>query len=254
MATVKKIGSLVIDVEARSAKFQESFKKINKNLKRSKEQIINYRRAVWEVRTSLNQAAVAVTALSTAFSALAVTNVAGLKETNRVADAFKTTTGYVLALERTLIKFGGTEENALKLFEQMSNQMQALEDGSEDIIKSFATLGLSLEDLQGIPLDERLGKTLDALSKLPDSAKRNQLQIKLFSDALLGVDLDGFSTDLNKTSTAFKRLSPELTEAGKATKALAVFQKDLSTAFRLETSNAISKLFEKLPEVFNKTM
>jgi lambda family phage tail tape measure protein len=162
--------------------------------------------------------AAAVATLGYEFAQAAVKAINFADKINDVAKANEVTVGTVLKLSQALTLNGGESESAGRMFSTFTNKIDDAAEGGEKAQKSFAKLGISLDDLSKMSQQELFDKALKALSdpSLGDVVTRNALAMDIFGKAVKGVDIKGLSQDYESNQKNFKDAERAFQDIGKA--------------------------------------
>ena len=150
-----------------------------------------------------------------ASTALVAAGTAALKYADDIADVAKANevaVSSILKLREALAQNGGEAENAARLMSSFNSFVAKAADGSFDAQRSFKSLGISLNDIGALSIDELFTKTAVSLAQMDDPVMRNARAFEIFGKAVRGVDLVGFNDTLNDS----KELSDKQAEAIKA--------------------------------------
>lgn len=82
---------------------------------------------------------------------------------------------------------GASAEGVVGAFRFLNRSIADARDGSEETRKAFRAVGLSMDDLRDLPVEEVLTRAADGFTRLGSDAKRTQLAMKLFGRG--GVEL-----------------------------------------------------------------
>jgi lambda family phage tail tape measure protein len=151
---------------------------------------------ITEFTQSTLGAKLGVAALAIGFTEFARSAVQYADQISDVAKANDMAVGTVLALNEAMVENGGNAEAASRMMSGFSKQVEAAASGTDKTRETFQKLGVSLQDLKKLSVDDLLIKTLKGLNDIQDSATRNAKAMELFGKSIKGVDIKGFYNDL----------------------------------------------------------
>jgi len=157
-----------------------------------------------------------VMAFGAAITAAGVGVAAFADEITDIAAANDMAVSGVLALNKALAESGGKAENAGRLLQTLSNNVEEANAGNLKTLSSFQRLGVSLEDLGTLSQSEIKDKLLTSLAGIRDPMERNALAAQFFGKALLGVDIAKFAERQKQLQAEMERFTPAVQAAGDA--------------------------------------
>jgi len=179
MATV---GSLFINVKARTASFRKKMSGVSKTIKKL---AIGFGKIAKKV--ALFGAALGALAL-VAIVTLTKKGLAAVDSLTKLARSLDTTTEGIIALQHAAVIGGVDIEKMDKAVGKMyKNIGEAKLLGTGEALEVFDSLGISLESISGLGADVTFGKISDAINKLSDAEMRSAAANKIFGKT--GVDL-----------------------------------------------------------------
>ena len=143
-----------------------------------------------------------------AATSLVAASLAALKYADDIADVAKAndvTIDSILKLREALAQNGGEAENASKLMSGFNSFVIKAADGSYEAQRSFKTLGVSLQDISRMSIDQLFSKTAEGLAGIEDPVLRNARALEIFGKAAKGVDFVGFNDTLRETNAITER-------------------------------------------------
>lgn len=146
-----------------------------------------------------------VIALGGAFVATAKNALDFADEMTDLAKANEMSVASVLELTQALTTSGGKVENAGKLIASFTNKVDEAAQGSQKTRDKFKELGISLSDLGKLSQEALLQKTIDGLSQIDDSVRRNALAFDLLGKAAKGVDFKTLADDMRAAKGEFDK-------------------------------------------------
>ena len=156
---------------------------------------------------------------------------------------------------------GGNADQAADAISDLVKNIGEAANGGGELVKAFAKVGVSQEELRTASEEDILRKTIDGLAKMGDSASRSANQAKLLGEALKTVDLKTVNGGLSEFINNARGYSSEAKAAADAQRQFATAVDKLQTvvlkvskplldlvnAIDL-TSSAVSKFFAVLGE------
>jgi len=137
---------------------------------------------------------------------------------NDVAKANEVAVGTVLNLSKALTINGGESENTSKMFSSFTNKIDEAAKGGLAAQKSFASLGITLNDLRKLTQEQLLQKAMTGFTdpKMADAITRNATAVDLFGKAAKGVDISGLANDFLNNKDSFYKQEEAFKAIGKA--------------------------------------
>jgi lambda family phage tail tape measure protein len=149
------------------------------------------------------QAATVATAAAGAFAAMTMKVLDYADAISDTAKANDVAVRSILALGEGLRQNGGEAENAEKMLSSFASKVDSAAQGGKEAQQSFQRLGISLNDLSKLSMEDLFTKTATALSKQGDSISRNALAMDMFGKAAKGVDFKGLIDTVSQTKDGF---------------------------------------------------
>lgn len=138
-----------------------------------------------------------------------------------VANANDVAISSIIQLRNALANSGGEASNASKFLSSFTQYIDKAAEGSFEAQKTLKGLGISLEDLRTLNMDELFRKAAGGLAEMEDAVTRNAKGMEVFGKAAKGVDLVGFNDQLNKTTGISKQHEEGIRAAADAYDSLA---------------------------------
>lgn len=138
-----------------------------------------------------------------------------------VANANDVAISSIIQLRNALANSGGEASNASKFLSSFTQYIDKAAEGSFEAQKTLKGLGISLEDLRTLNMDELFRKAAGGLAEMEDTVTRNAKGMEVFGKAAKGVDLVGFNDQLNKTTGISKQHEEGIRAAADAYDSLA---------------------------------
>ena len=151
-----------------------------------------------------------------AATSLVAASVAALKYADDIADVAKAndvTIDSILKLREALAQNGGEAENASRLMSSFNSFVTNAADGSFEAQRSFKTLGVSLQDISRMSIDQLFSKTAESLAGIEDPILRNARAFEIYGKAAKGVDFVGFNDTLRETNAITERQAEAVKDA-----------------------------------------
>ena len=142
---------------------------------------------------------------ATSFTAATVAAARYADELVDVAKANEVAISSIIQLRDALAKSGGEASNASKFLSSFTQYIDKAAEGSFEAQKTLKSLGISLNDLKTLSVDELFRKAANGLSEMNDSLTRSAKGVDIFGRAFKGVDAKGFGEELNKVTTIAKQ-------------------------------------------------
>jgi lambda family phage tail tape measure protein len=143
----------------------------------------------------VDKAKTTATVGATAFAAMTYQAMQLADEIVDTAKANDMAVDSILKLRNALAQNGGEAENAGKLLASFTNFVDNAAQGSFEAQKTFKTLGVSLNDLRTMSIDQLFLKATDGLQKMEDPLTRNAKAMEVFGKAAKGVDFANLRKD-----------------------------------------------------------
>lgn len=151
-----------------------------------------------------------------AATSLVAASIAALKYADEIADVAKANDvaiDSILKLREALAQNGGEAENAMKLMSGFNSFVTKAADGSYEAQRSFKTLGVSLQDISRMSIDQLFSKTAEGLAGIEDPVLRNARALEIFGKAAKGVDFVGFNDTLRETNAITEKQAEAVKDA-----------------------------------------
>jgi lambda family phage tail tape measure protein len=121
-----------------------------------------------------------------------------------VAKANDVAISSIIQLRDALMKSGGEAGNASKLLSSFTQYIDKAADGSLEAQKTLKGLGISLQDLKTLSIDELFRKAAMGLSQMDDALTRSAKGMEVFGKGFKNVNARDFSDEVNKATTITK--------------------------------------------------
>jgi len=134
----------------------------------------------------------------------------------------------VLKLRNALALSGGEAESAGKLLSTFTANIDKAAEGSFEVQKTLKGLGVSLQDLRTMSIDQLLTKSLDGLAKMEDPLTRNAKAMELFGKAAKGVDFASLNQEIENGAGVTAAQAKAIEDAAAAYDAIAQAGRDFN--------------------------
>ena len=145
----------------------------------------------------------------------AVKNVtSAMDEIGKKADAIGIGTDALQELRAVAVSAGVSQGGLDKALEQLSKRLGEAEQGTGTAVKALEAMGLTAQELTGIPLDQALGVIAGRFAELQDATDRTAVATQLFGRegvAMVNV-LKGGASELEKSRKRFRDLGVVIDE------------------------------------------
>lgn len=152
----------------------------------------------------------------TALVAASTAAIAYADELVDVANANDVAISSIIQLRDALAKSGGEAGNASKFLSSFTQYIDKAAEGSFEAQKTLKGLGISLQDLKTLSIDELFRKAAIGLSQMDDALTRNAKGMEVFGKSFKGVDAKGFAEEISKATTVSKEHEEGIKAAAEA--------------------------------------
>lgn len=152
----------------------------------------------------------------------------------------------VLKLRNALAMSGGEAENAGKLLSSFTANIDKAAEGSFEIQKTLKGLGVSLQDLRTMSIDQLLTKSLDGLAKMEDPLTRNAKAMELFGKAAKGVDFASLNQEIENGAGVTAAQAKAIEDAAAAYDSIAQAGRDFNVMLVTELGPTIKALIDRM--------
>ena len=132
-----------------------------------------------------------------------------------ISNASGIATGTILGFGKAVQANGGSTEKAQQGLLKFVQTINDAAEGSQKAQKSFADIGISLEDLATLSEEDLLKKTIDGLSKVESNSKRLGLTVDLLGKSFRGIDVRGVSAGFTQASAESAKYAASIAAAAK---------------------------------------
>jgi lambda family phage tail tape measure protein len=182
-------------------------------------------------------------------TALAAMTYQAMKLADEIVDTAKANdiaVDSVLKLRNALAMSGGEADNAGKLLSTFTANIDKAAEGSFEVQKTLKGLGVSLQDLRTMSIDQLLTKSLDGLAKMEDPLTRNAKAMELFGKAAKGVDFASLNTEIENGAGVTAAQAKAIEDAAEAYDAIAKAGRDFNVMLVTELGPTIKALIERM--------
>lgn len=163
--------------------------------------------------------------------------------TTDLADASGLAVSSIIALRQAFQQSGSDAEGAEKAILKLYTSIQEAADGNDQLINSFAKVGVSLQDLGNLSEEEILNKVITGLAELGNTAEAVAVKMALTGKEGRKVDFaSGFVEQYNKVKQAAKEVEPGIKAAGKIFDNINKFKSDFGTELAKQFSGLLTSL------------
>ena len=218
------------------------------NLGKAESQLTNFANKAKGLSTT-------VAAVGAAFGAVAYKAIEFADALHDVAKANEMSIASVIKLNQALTLNGGKAEDSAKMLAAFTNKIDEAAQGSDKVRKTFAELGITLDDLAKLTQQQLFEKAVNELSKMDDMVRRNAIGMDLFGKSFKSVDIKGFTEDLNNLESISKETEEGILKSAKSADVLARSWSKLQASASGGLGESIlwlSEKFEKLVDLFVK--
>jgi lambda family phage tail tape measure protein len=200
----------------------------------------------------VEKAKVTATIGAGAFAAMAYQAMQLADEIVDTAKANDVAVDSVLKLRNALALSGGEAENAGKLYSSFTANIDKAAEGSYETQKTFKTLGVSLDDLRKMNIDQLFSKTVESLSEMEDPLTRNAKGMELFGKAAKGVDFIELNEQIKTGAGVTEAQAKAIEDAAAAYDSLAKAGRDFSVMLASELGPSIKATVEYIGGMKNE--
>lgn len=183
---------------------------------------------------------------ATAFAALAYQAMKLADEIVDTAKANDIAVDSVLKLRNALALSGGDAESAGKLLSTFTANIDKAAEGSFEAQKTLKGLGVSLQDLRTMSIDELLTKALSGLANMEDPLTRNAKAMELFGKAAKGVDFSSLNQEMENGAGVSAAQAKAIEDAAAAYDSLAQAGRDFNVMLATELGPSIKATVDYL--------
>lgn len=150
----------------------------------------------------------------------------------------------VLKISDAFQQSGGKYDEAGKVIQRFSENIDGAAKGSLELQKAFGSVGISLSDLAKMSAEELFYKSVDGISKLTDSATRAGVKMDLFGKSMRNIDMANFNDQLKEGTSEFDDYAQSIKAAGDLADKLEKKSRDLVLIFVKELGPTLDRIFD----------
>lgn len=167
-----------------------------------------------------------------------------------VAKANDVAVSSIIQLRDALSKSGGEAGNASKFLSSFTQYIDKAAEGSFEAQKTLKGLGVSLQDLKTLSIDELFRKTAIGLAGMDDALTRSAKGMEVFGKSFKGVDAQGFGEEINKLTTITKQHEDGIKAAADAYDNLAEMSRRASEKMASTVGPTMKFLTDEIKKLF----
>ncbi len=165
-------------------------------------------------------------------------------EMSDLADATGLSIGKILQLSNASQRAGGNFEGGSKAITKFIQNIDAAASGSDEMQKSFAKAGVSLDDLANLSVEQLLNKTSQGIANIGDKAAQTGTKMDLFGKSMRTVDMGIFNDSVQKSTEEFTKYEAAIKAAAELTDKFEVSSNKLGLTFIKNVMPPLTKFFE----------
>lgn len=199
--------------------------------------------------------ATTIGAMGAAIGAVAYKAIEFADALHDVAKANDMSIASVIKLNQALTLNGGKAEDSGKMLAAFTNKIDEAAQGSDKVRKTFAELGITLDDLAKLTQQQLFEKAISELATMNDQVRMNAVGMDLFGKSFKTVDIKGFAEDLKNLQAISKQTEDGILDSAKSADVLARSWGKLQASASGGLGESIlwlSNKFEKLVDLFVK--
>jgi lambda family phage tail tape measure protein len=150
----------------------------------------------------------------------------------KISDAFQQSGGKYDEAGKSIQKFSETVDNAAK--------------GSFELQKAFARVGVSLDDLDKLSVEELFYKSIDGITKISDSATKAGVKMDLFGKSMRNIEIGSFNDQLKDGKGEFDEYALGIKAAADLADKLEKNLRELVLIFTKELGPTLNRIFDTI--------
>lgn len=147
-----------------------------------------------------------------------------------VAAANETSIASVLGLSAAMQAAGGNADSVGRLFQSLSNNIDAANGGNMKMVETFGRLGISIQDLGSMGQDQIRNNLIKAIAEIQDPAERSAKAVEVFGKAAMGMNFKQLAADIEENTSKYAQYEENIKLAADAFDTMASIIKDLKIA------------------------
>lgn len=179
-----------------------------------------------------------------AFTAMTYKAMQFSDEMSDLADATGISIAKILQLSNASQRAGGNFEGGSKAITKFIQNIDAAASGSDEMQKSFAKAGVSLDDLANLSVEQLLNKTSQGIAKIGDEATLTGTKMDLFGKSMRLVNMDIFNKYIQEGTEEFKAYEAAIKAGADLTDKFEVASNKLGLTFIKNVMPPLTKFFE----------
>jgi hypothetical protein len=187
--------------------------------------------------------------VATAFAATSAALTRVADEIDDVAKANDVTIDTILRLNNALEQSGGSAENAGKMLSSFSSFIEKAAGGSKEAQDRLKNLGISLEDLASLPVDQLFRRVVQGLADIDDALIRAGAGKDIFGKAFNTVSIRDFNEELENAASVSDRTSAGIRELAEANDMMAKSARQLGVTIMSELGGPFKTLLEYIQQL-----
>ena len=152
----------------------------------------------------------------------------------------------VLKISDAYQQSGGKYDDAGKAIQKFSETVDNAAQGSFELQKAFSRVGISLNDLDKLSVEELFYKAIDGISKVSDSATKAGVKMDLFGKSMRNIDVSGFNDQLKEGKGEFDEYALGVKAAADLADKLEKNLKELVLIFTKELAPTLNRIFDTI--------
>lgn len=163
-----------------------------------------------------------------------------------LSDATGVGVGRIVQLSQALQQSGGRADDAGKVLIKFAQSVDQAASGSQAMQDAFAKVGVSLQDLTSLSLEQLFDKTANGLAKVGDRATQTGTKLELFGKGVRSVDMVGFNNQMQQNVDQFNEYANSIRIAAELNDKLALKVNQFSLAFTKQVLPAVNAFFDAI--------
>jgi lambda family phage tail tape measure protein len=165
-------------------------------------------------------------------------------EMSDLSDATGLSIAKILQLSNASQRAGGNFEGGSKAITKFIQNIDAAASGSDEMQKSFAKAGVSLDDLANLSVEQLLNKTSQGIAKIGDEATQTGTKMDLFGKSMRLVNMGIFNKYIEQGTEEFKAYEAAIKAGADLTDKFEVASNRLGLTFIKNVMPPLTKFFE----------
>lgn len=163
-----------------------------------------------------------------------------------LAAASELSVSSILKISDAYQQSGGKYDDAGKAVQKFTENIDSAAKGSLELQNSFKAVGVSLDDLRTMTVEELFYKSVDGLTKIEDSATKAGTKMDLFGKAMRSVDVGGFNDQLKEGTDEFNDFALGIKQAADLADKLEKTARELVLVFTRELGPTLNRIFDTI--------